>query len=119
MVVADINWRRYGTREEGEEPVSRHRIQPWVWRMSGLTRDGTTKSVSRDQILRRQWGRGKIIFPVQLTTARPGNNKYRLVRLMPTIVMNRSAELEDRTSFLYKHDACLMQKSFNSPHIFS
>ena len=27
-----------------------------LWRMSGLTRDGTTEPVSRDQIFRREWG---------------------------------------------------------------
>ena len=38
--------------------------------MSGLTRDGTAEPVSRDQILRREWGQGKnIFFPVQLTQA--------------------------------------------------
>ena len=31
--------------------------------MSRLTRDGTTKSVSRDQILRREGGQGNINFP--------------------------------------------------------
>ena len=38
--------------------------------MSRLTRDGTAEPVSRDQILRRERGQGKIIFPVQLTTSR-------------------------------------------------
>ena len=31
--------------------------------MSKLTRDGTAESVSRNQILRRERGQGKIIFP--------------------------------------------------------
>ena len=31
--------------------------------MSRLTRDGTTEPVSRDQILRRERGQGKIHFP--------------------------------------------------------
>ena len=35
----------------------------WVWRMSGLMRDGTAKPVSRDQILRRERGQGNIHFP--------------------------------------------------------
>ena len=38
--------------------------------MSGLTRDGTAEPVSQDQILRREQGQGKFIFPVQLTTSR-------------------------------------------------
>ena len=31
--------------------------------MSGLTRDGTADPVSRDQILRREQGQGRIHFP--------------------------------------------------------
>ena len=31
--------------------------------LSRLTRDGTAKSVSRDQILRREWRQGNIHFP--------------------------------------------------------
>ena len=42
--------------------------------MSGLTRDGTAKPGSRDQILRRERGQVKIMLPVQLTTRRIGNN---------------------------------------------
>ena len=30
-----------------------------VWRMSGLSQDGTAEPVSRDQILRRERGQGK------------------------------------------------------------
>ena len=42
--------------------------------MSRLTRDGTAKPVSRDQILRRERGDRKIfIFLVQLTTSKIGN----------------------------------------------
>ena len=36
---------------------------PWVWRMSRLTRHGTAEPVSRDQILRRERGQGKVHFP--------------------------------------------------------
>ena len=35
----------------------------WVWRMSGLTLDGTAEPVPRDQILRRERGLGKYNFP--------------------------------------------------------
>ena len=45
---------------------------------SGLTRDGTTEPVSRDQILRRE--RTWSYFPVQLTTSKIGN----LTRLIHT-----------------------------------
>ena len=31
--------------------------------MSRLTRDGTAEPVSRDRILRREWGQGRIYFP--------------------------------------------------------
>ena len=33
-----------------------------MWRISGLTRDGTSEPVSRDQILRRERGPGNIHF---------------------------------------------------------
>ena len=50
-----------------DEPVSKHQIDDsaWVWRLSGLTRDGAAESVSRDQILRRYYerGQGKVNFP--------------------------------------------------------
>ena len=51
--------------------------------MSRLTRDGTAETVSRDQILRRERGQGKFIFPVQLTTGRMGN----LTRLIHTLAI--------------------------------
>ena len=51
--------------------------------MSRLTRDGTAETVSRDQILRRERGQGKFIFPVQLTTCRMGN----LTRLIHTLAI--------------------------------
>ena len=39
-----------------------------VWRMGGLTRDGTVEPVLRDRILTRERGQGKIILPVQLSS---------------------------------------------------
>ena len=48
--------------ELGRNPVSKHQIQP-EYEMSRLTRDGTTKPVSRDQILRRERGQVNIHFP--------------------------------------------------------
>ena len=66
--------------ESGKKPVSKHQIQPGVWRMSKLARDGTGEPVSRDRILRRANGdREKNDFPsVQLTTRRriDGNLYY-------------------------------------------
>ena len=41
--------------------------------VSKLTRDGTAAPFSRDQILRRKRGQGKVFFPVQLTTSGIGN----------------------------------------------
>ena len=35
----------------------------WVWRMSGLTRNGTAEPVPRDQILRREGRQRKVRFP--------------------------------------------------------
>ena len=39
-----------------KEPVSKHQIQPGC---GELTRDGTVKPASRDQILRRERGKGR------------------------------------------------------------
>lgn len=53
----------------------------WMWRMSGLTMDGTAEPKSRDQTLMRE--RGKYaIFPIQLTTGRIDND----TRLMPCLL---------------------------------
>ena len=51
--------------------------------MNRLTRDGTAELVSRDQVLRRDRGQGKIVFLVQLTTSRMGN----LARLILTLAI--------------------------------
>ena len=50
--------------EIGRNPVSEHQIDDsaWVWRRRRLTRDGTAEPVSRDQILRREQGHGKVHF---------------------------------------------------------
>ena len=59
--------------------------------MTRLTRDGTAKSVSRDQILRHEQGQGTVHFPcsfslfifaVQLTLGRIGN----ITRLIHTLI---------------------------------
>ena len=61
-------WRKAGGKRGAREYAP---DSAWAWRMSGLTRDGTAEPVSRDQILRRERGQGKIhFFPVQLTTSR-------------------------------------------------
>ena len=45
-------------------------------------RDGSAEPVSRDQILRRERGQGRFIFPVELTTSRIGS----LTRLIDTLL---------------------------------
>ena len=62
--------------------------------MNRLTRDGTAKPVSRDQILRPNGDREILFFPVQLTTNRIGN----LTRLIFTL-----AKCDDHTYILYGH----------------
>ena len=42
--------------------MSKHQIQP-EYRISKLTRDGTTEPVSRDQTLRHEQGQGNVYFP--------------------------------------------------------
>ena len=50
--------------EFGRNPVvSKHDIQLEFIEITRLTRDGTTETVSRDQILRRERGQGRINFP--------------------------------------------------------
>ena len=49
--------------ELGRDPVSKLQVQPEYGDASRLTRDGTAEPVSRDQILRRERGQGKILFP--------------------------------------------------------
>ena len=50
--------------------------------MSRLTRDGTTKPVSRNQILRRERGQGKVNFLYSVDSSRSGN----LTRLIYTLL---------------------------------
>ena len=62
--------------------VSKHHIQPeYGDEQTDAERD--CRTVSRDQILRRERGRGMLIFPVQLTTSRIGS----LTRLILTLVI--------------------------------
>ena len=68
-----------------------------------MTRDGVAERVSRDEILRRKQGQGKIIFPVQLTTSRIGN----LIRLIHT--------LSEHSTYTYIHYVVVLHniKSIN------
>ena len=68
--------------------------------MNRLTRDGTAEPVSRDQILRRERGEGKIIFPLQLTTSRIGN-LTRLILTLPTCMYVMTIQEEDNFLFIY------------------
>ena len=58
--VPIMNGRRRGTREESRKQAL---DSAWSMEMSKLTRDGTAKPVSRDQILRRERGHRIIHFP--------------------------------------------------------
>ena len=61
-------WRKAGGKRGAREYAP---DSAWAWRMSGLARDGTAEPLSRDQILRRERGRGKKhFFPVQRPQAR-------------------------------------------------
>ena len=51
--------------------------------MSRPTRDGAAEPVSRDQILRREWGQRNIHFHVQLTTS----------RIMATLLITRLIDI--------------------------
>ena len=54
--------------------------------MGGLTRDGTTEPVSRDQILRRERGKVKIKFPVQATMSMTMSMISNHTRLIHTLL---------------------------------
>ena len=56
--------------------------------MSRLTRDGTAELVSRDEILRREQGQEKNMFPVQLTTNRIDNHTCLIHSLMKVLTIH-------------------------------
>ena len=58
--LQNINGRRRGKREESRKQASESSLS---MEMSRLVWDGTTEPVSRDQILRRERGKGNIHFP--------------------------------------------------------
>ena len=61
-----------------------------VWRMSGLTRDGTAEPTSQGQTLRRERGQGRSIFPVELTTSRIGNLTQLIHTVLKVLTTHRS-----------------------------
>ena len=64
--------------------------------MSKLTRDGTAELVLRDQILRRERGQEKNIFPVELTTTSRTSYHTRLIHTLLkvlTILINPHGDL--------------------------
>ena len=85
--------------ESGRGPVSKNQIDDSarVWRMSGLTGDGTADHVSRPNSQARTETGENIIFPVQLTTSRIGI----LTRLIHTLAM---VECDDHTNILMVQD---------------
>ena len=74
--------------------------------MSRLTRDGTAKPVSRNQILWRDGG--KEIFPVQLTINRIGN----LTQLICTLLYAMTAH-----AYVYYTVACTLNSRLLSGHL--
>ena len=64
-----------------------------VWRMSGLSRNGTAELVSRDQILRRGRGQGKKYFPVQLTTSRIGSQTRSIHTLLEVLTIHHTVRI--------------------------
>ena len=79
----------------GENSVGKHHIQPSVWgmstrfsqslEMSRLTRDGTAETVSRDKILGRERGQGKVHFPCSAGHVQDGQ-PYTVVHTLATCV---------------------------------
>ena len=57
--------------------------------MSGLTRDGTVESNSRDYILRRERDKNKLFFPAKLTTGRIDNPTRSALRIIINSVYNK------------------------------
>ena len=63
-LMAVLNKRIEAAAERGRNPVRKKNTKfSLSMEMSRLTRDGTAKPVSRDQILRRERGQGNIHFP--------------------------------------------------------
>ena len=83
--------------------------------MSRLPRDGTTETVSRDQILRHEREQGNIRFPIQLNTNRIVN----LTRLILSVAIcddhtyidPYSASLNDVVLWLYQNQFYLVLRS--------
>ena len=64
--------------ESGKNPVCKHHRIQIVWRIGGLTLDGTAEPVLRDLLIYSQeragTGSTSFSFVVQLTTSRIGNH---------------------------------------------
>ena len=83
-----------GAAELGRNSVSKHQIQPEYGGEQALTRDGTAKPVSQDQILRHERGQREIlIFPVQLTTSRIDNPTRLIYTLAICVTIHRFINL--------------------------
>ena len=71
------------TEEIVRNPVSKHQIPfSLSMEMSGLTRDGTVESVSRDQILRCERGQGNSTFPCSADHEQDCDNLIRLIHTL-------------------------------------
>ena len=75
--------------------------------MNELALERTAKPVSRDQILRRERGQEKIVFPVQLKTSK---SLVTMPRLMPSLVNVTTIHTNTHTWYII----CMYQCCFNA-----
>ena len=70
--------------------------------MSRLTRDGNAEPVSRDQLLRREWGQGNIHFPCSADHEQDWQPSALLTRLIYTLVI-----CDDHT-YIHRYEIVVM-----------
>ena len=63
MAVGGIHKRRLGKRGSKGGSLGASIRSAWVWKMNGMTREGTAEPVSRDEILGRVRRQEKYFFP--------------------------------------------------------
>ena len=81
MAYGGLNEQMDAAAEHRRNLVTKYQIKPQHGdEQADAGRD--CRTVSRDQILRRERGRGKLFFPLQLTTNRVGNH----TRLIHTLL---------------------------------
>ena len=75
--------------------------------MTRLTRHGTTETVSRDQIIRRERGQGKVYFPCSAATTCRMGNLTRLIHTLVSLSMERNRLTRDGTAEPVSRDQIL------------